>query len=165
MFQIQKNMSLMLIDDSTDEVVACRVTNLAEKSEKFLDELKNTKTEQIKIIIDLINHLKSLCDTLSHYDVDNAVHFLALGVHKDYRRRGIGGKVMSAAVEIVRQLGLGPVVVTGEGTSNYSKSIYEKLGFETNAEVIYDEYKVNGELVFKNMGDQKSIRLYGKIVS
>ena len=157
-------MSLVLIADATDEVIACRVTNMTEKSRKVLEKMKTMKTEQIKILIDLINHLKSLCNTLSHYDVENAVHFFALGVHKDYRRRGIGGKVMSAAVELVKQLDLGPVVVTGEGTSTYSQRIYEKLGFETNAEVIYDEYKVNGELVFKNMGDQKSMRLYGKVV-
>ena len=135
-----------------------------QKSRKVLEKMKTIKTELIKILIDLINHLKSLCNTLSHYDVKNAVHFLVLGVHKDYRRRGIGCKVMSAAVQLVKQLELGPVVVTGEGTSTYSQRIYEKLGFETNAEVIYDEYQVNGELVFKNMGDQKSMRLYGKVV-
>ena len=38
------------------------------------------------------------------------------------------------------------------------------LEFDNLAEVIYDNHKENGEVVFKNMGDNRSVILYAKLV-
>ena len=157
-------MSLALISDATGEIVSCRVTHLANKTDKLFKDKDAIKSDKIKTILKFLMHLGSLCNKYDHYCVEEVVHFLALAVHKDYRRRGIAGKVMNAAVDLVRNLEVGPVVIAGEGTSNYTKRIYEKLGFDALAEIIYEEYKPNGEVVFKNMGEQTSTKLYGKVV-
>ena len=52
----------------------------------------------------------------------------------------------------------------GEGTSNFSKRIYEMLGFDVLVEFMYEDHKENGKIVFKNTGDNKSIKLYGKVI-
>ena len=44
------------------------------------------------------------------------------------------------AMSFVEHLDLGPMVVTGEGTSNFSKRIFEELGFDTLAEIMYADY-------------------------
>jgi hypothetical protein len=49
-----------------------------------------------------------------------------------------------------KELGLSPVCIKGEGTSNYSQRIFEKFDFETIHTMKYDEYKIDGEIVFKN---------------
>ena len=39
--------------------------------------------------------------------------------------------------------------------------MFEKLGFETLAEVVYDDYTVDGKIVSENLGEHKSEKLYG----
>ena len=65
---------------------------------------------------------------------------------------------------MVKNFELGPILLRVEATSNFSKKIFEKLEFDNLAEVIYDNYKENGEVVFKNMGDNRSVILYAKLL-
>jgi hypothetical protein len=54
------------------------------------------------------------------------------------------------------------VCIKGEGTSNYSQRIFEKFDFEAIHTMKYDEYKIDGEIVFKNTGDNESTKCYVK---
>ena len=160
---MKQNVSLILVSDTTGQIVAVRVSNIGRKGHNLVDP-ENVKPEGLRKIFGLLGVLYSLCDVYEHYNVDEYFGFVALGVHKDYRRKGIGLKIQKAAVNMVKNFELGPIVLKGEGTSNFSKKIYEKLEFDILAEVIYEDYKENGEVVFRNMGDDKSIKLYGKVV-
>lgn len=71
---------------------------------------------------------------------------------------------MRAAVFFIRNLELGDVVIKGEGTSNFSKRVFEKVGFEVLAEVVYADYKVDGKIVIHSTGEHKTGRLYGLFV-
>ena len=159
---MRQNLSLVILDDTTGEIVAGGVLIISNRNDKS-DE-RRVKTEGLKKMIGLYNHIMSICNVYDHYNVDEVVHFLRLCVHRDYRQRGIGAKGMKAALAIFENLGIGPVVVTGEGSSEYSKKIYENIGFETLVEVKYEEYKEDGEVVFKTGPDQKSDILYAKVV-
>ena len=162
LFQIKQNVSLILISDTTGQIVAARVSNIGRKDKTFdPDTIPN---EGLRKIFGLLGVLYSLCDAYEHYKVDEYFGFVALGVHKNYRRKGIGLKLQTAAVNLVKNFEMGPIVLKGEGTSNFSKKIYEKLRFDILAEIMYDNHKENGDVVFKNMGDNKSIKLYGKVV-
>lgn len=158
---VQKNMTLALVSDTTGEIVAVRVAHVAKAKP---NEKVVFKSNNLNKIFDLFGRLEDLCNPFHHFNVEEAVGFITLGVHRDYRQKGIGTIIMRAAVELVKNLGLGPVVIKGEGTSSYSQRIYEKLNFSVLSEVVYEEYKENGEIVFKNMGIHKSARLYGKVV-
>ena len=162
LFQVNQNVSLVLISDTSNQVVAVRVSFISKKNKQF--DMVNIKSEGLLKIVGIIKELRSFCDVYEHYKVDECVSFIALGVHKDYRRKGIGLKVQKAAVTMAKNFDLGPILLKGEGTSNFSKKIYEKLGFDILAEVLYENHKENGEVVFRNMGDDKSIKLYGKVV-
>ena len=153
---------MALLSDKTDEVIAARVITLHDRNVHFSSE--DFESDAMKKIVAIYNHITAKCNIYDHYNVDELFHFFGFGVHRDYRRKGIATKVMKAAVALVKNMNIGSVVIQGEGTANGSKRIYEKLGFEILAEVVYDDYKVNGEIVFKNMGDEKFERLYGKIV-
>ena len=58
-------------------------------------------------------------------------------------------------------MGINPYFIKGEGTSNFSKKIYEKCGFETIMDYPFDEYVKDGHVVFDNTGEHKSMRVYG----
>ena len=86
-------------------------------------------------------------------------------VHRDYRQRRIGEKLMRAAISFVRNLGLGHVIIKGGGSSNFSHRLYEKVGFEILSELVYDEYKFEGINVLSNTGEHKTHKLYGMSIN
>jgi hypothetical protein len=67
--------------------------------------------------------------------------------------------VLSAGLMFCKEIGFDTVCIKGEGTSNYSQRIYEKFNFETIHTFKYDEYKINGEVVFKNTGEHMYVFL------
>ena len=89
------------------------------------------------------------------------VFVMGFVVHKDYRHRGIGEKLMRAALYFIRNLNLGGVVIKAGGSSNYSKRVFEKLGFEKLSELTYAEFKMDGKVVIVNTGEHKSEIRYG----
>ena len=156
------SISLLLVSDTTGQVVAVRISRIAQRTEKF--DIDSIGSEGFRKILGITGELNKICNVYDHYKVDEYIGFLALGVHKDYRRQGIGLKIQKAAVAMAINFGVGPVLLKVEATSNFSKKIFEQLGFDTLGELLYENYKENGEVVFKNMGDNKSVKLYGKIV-
>lgn len=163
MSELKHNMSIALVSDITGEIVGIRMMSIMNKNDEH--DTSDLKSEKFKLIEDFLNYLADQNDVFEYYAVEDVVHFFAIGVHKDYRDKGVGSKLMKAAISLVRNLCVGPVVITGEGSSNYSKRIYEKFGFDILAEVVFADYKVNGVVVFQNLGEHKFERLYGKIVS
>lgn len=78
--------------------------------------------------------------------MDETISFFSLSLLKGYRHRGIETKLMKCAVAFVKEIG----VMEGDGTANYSERIFQKYRFEILSEVIYEDYKENEELVFKD---------------
>ena len=163
MSELKDNMSLGLVSKATGDLVGFRIMSIINKSEHEVDT-SDVKSEKFKIIEDFLIYLAGLNNVFEHYGVEDVVHFFGIGVHRDWREKGVGSKLMKAAITLVTNLDVGPVVITGEGSSNYSKRIFEKFGFDILAEVAFSDYKVNGEVVFQNLGEHKCERLYGKIV-
>lgn len=159
---INWNISLLLISDTTDQVVAVRISRISKKDDQF--DISALSSEDLRKIFGITVAFNIICNVYDHYKVDDYINFLALGVHADYRRKGIGLKIQKAAVAMAKNFEVGPVLLRVEATSNFSKKIFEKLGFDTLGEILYEDHKENGEVVFKNMGDNKSVKLYGKII-
>ena len=59
-------------------------------------------------------------------------------------------KLMHAALLFIKRTNLVPVIVKSLSVSNYSKPIFERTGFDCLSEVMFDDYKVDGEQVIKN---------------
>ena len=165
-FQImKKQMSLILISNTTQEIVGMMLIHINSKASNLRADISKLTDEGLKKINRIIRDIDALCDIYDHYNCTELIRFLAFGVHRNYRSRGIGTKVMKAAVLFVQNLGLGDVIIKGEGSSRDCQRCHEKLGFDLLAEIKYKDHKENGEVVFKTTGDQDSLRLYGKAVS
>ncbi|VDI03087.1 Hypothetical predicted protein [Mytilus galloprovincialis] len=154
------NLSLLLISDKTDEIIACRTIILANRAKSFdFSKLKNDKL--IKLFI-FITHKNEEMNVYKRFNIDTCVDFVFLGTHKEHRRQGIAFKIFQAALQFSKELGIDPVCIKGEGTGIFSQRVYEKSGFETLHDFIYDDYKVDGDIVFKDTGIHKSTKVYVK---
>ena len=106
------------------------------------------------------NYVDSLCNIYEFYEVEEIVHLRQLAVVTESRRSGIGTKVIMAVNELLKCLGIGPIVERVEGASIFSIHIFEKRGFSKLVEVRYDDYRVNGKIVFSNISGHESVGLY-----
>ena len=159
----RENLSVLLISNSTDEIIAVRLSHTTEK-EGNSELKKKVKNKKFVTMLTFLTHKDEESNPFDKYGVDKAVYFVMLGVDRRYRRRGIGTKIMDAAIKFYSEIGIEPVVIKGEGTSNFSKRIYEKFGFETLHEFPYEDYKIDGEIVFNNTGEHKSCKIFAKII-
>jgi ribosomal protein S18 acetylase RimI-like enzyme len=70
----------------------------------------------------LIGYVQVLSDGLRH------AYVLKMIVHPDYRRRGIGGRIMAKLMELLKEQELLPTLVATPGNADF----YAKFGFATN---------------------------------
>ena len=89
---------------------------------------------------------------------------MALAVHKDFRQRGIGLEFMNATLALIKYLDFGGIIVKGEGSGNYVNKVFEKAGFDFLGEVVYKDFKVDGEIVFKDMDEHRAAMAFAKFV-
>lgn len=155
------NLSLLLISDISKEIIGVRTMKVESSKEQGM-YTREIQSKTLQTIWTFLSHKDAEMNVYKYYDVDCAVHFVNLGIHKDFRNRGLASLLMKAALQFVRNIGLDPVCITGEGTSNYSQRIYERFEFEVLHTVKYEDYKVDGEVVFKNTGDNKTCKFYVK---
>lgn len=80
-------------------------------------------------------------------DVDSFLYFKFLAVHKDYRGQGVSVKMMDATFEFMRSHGIPLAYVWA--CSFYSQNVFRQLGFETVDQINYEEYVVDGSVVFR----------------
>ena len=156
---IQEHVSIALVSVETGKVVGDRVIKLETRNDTH--DLSALKSDVLRTCINIMNELDRRCNIYDHYRVDHVVHFYGICVHSDYRRRGICEKLMRGAVCFVSHLDLGDVIIKGEGTSVFSQQVFEKIGFETLSEVVYADFKLDGEIVTSGLGEHKLERLYG----
>ncbi|XP_053404700.1 uncharacterized protein LOC128558681 [Mercenaria mercenaria] len=155
------NLSLLLVSDVTNKVIGVRTIKVIPVGGQTIN-LSSIEDERIRKVITFLRHKGSDMNVYKYFGIDCAVHFINLGIHKDYRNMGLGSTLMNAAMSYVKEIGLDPVCITGEGTSDYSQKIYEKCSFEVIHTVKYEDYIKDGEIVFKNTGLNKSCKFYVK---
>ncbi|AKF94726.1 N-acetyltransferase [Brevibacillus laterosporus] len=98
------------------------LVNRIRKSDAFIPELSLVALNQAK---DIIGHI--LLSKIKIVDGDNAVDSLALApvsVAPEYQKKGIGSKLIHAALKSAKELGYRSVIVLGH------KDYYPKFGFK-----------------------------------
>ncbi|XP_045165782.2 uncharacterized protein LOC123529497 isoform X2 [Mercenaria mercenaria] len=153
-----QNVSICMISRDTNEVMGVRVIGLMRKSDPPSD-FSSIKYEQLRSLYEFLNHKQYEVNFFERYEVDEAIHFTTLGVHKKFRRMGLGGRLLGAAVAMCRELGF--KAIQGEGTSNFSQRIYEKQGFETLITMPYDSYFYKGQPIINATGEHTMTKIYG----
>ncbi|XP_052817474.1 arylalkylamine N-acetyltransferase 1-like [Mya arenaria] len=153
-----EGLSLMLLDSNNGEAIGIRIIKQDVKN-KEIDPSK-IQNDALRKIHTFIHQEVEKSRFYEKYGVEESFHFLGLAVSEKYQKKGHGKYLLEVGVEFVKNLGICPYI-HGEGSSAYSQKIYEKIGFETLKEVAFEDYKVNGEIVFKNTGVHKTFKVYG----
>ena len=156
---LKLHLSLLFIDEENGDPIAFRTTNITSCDEEF--DPNSIKSEPLREVLGFIASCEKESRFFDYYGTDDAFNFLGLVVAEKYKRRGFATKIFRAAVEMIRNFGFEEVYVKGGGTSNFSKKIYEREGFETLYEKFYDTYEVNGKFPIQNTGEHKSMKIYG----
>ncbi|KAL4225902.1 hypothetical protein ACF0H5_013890 [Mactra antiquata] len=155
---LKSNVSICMISKDTNEIMGIRVIGTMKISDPPMD-LSEFNYEPLRSLFTFLTHKDKEVRFFEQFGVDEAIHFFTLGVNKKYRRMGLGGKLLAAAVAMSRELGF--KVIKGEGTSNFSQRIYEKQGFETLYTLPYDSYMYNGRPVIDGTGEHTQTKIYG----
>ena len=158
---LSQNLTIAYVSNSTGEIVGAQVITIDNRYEQLDLEKYGNGPNAIRMDI-VITRLNKLNNFYDFYGTDEVVHLWQLSVKTEERCKGIGTKVKKTVIECIKNINIGPVVIRVEGSSNYSKKIFDKLGFNYLAEVSLIDYEVNDEKI--NTGEHKSLILYGKIV-
>lgn len=154
------NLSLVLVSDKTNEIIACRTMGLAHRDEPLdPSELEN---EKLVTLFKFFTHKHEEMNVYKRFNIETSLDFFVLGTHRDHRKQGIASKIFQAAMLFAKELGLKQTCIHGDATGVFSQKIFEKFGFETLHTFKYDEYKVDGEIVFKDTGIHKSTKVFVK---
>ena len=159
-----QNLSIALVLSQTGELIGGRIIKVNNRQENKLP-ISTFKSEAMKKFAYISTEADKRCNIFDHYNVEEVLHFCGIAVRRDFRQRGIGYKLMRAAVLFIRSLELGTVVIKGDGTSLHSQRLFEKTGFEKLSEVVYSEFKMDNEIVVQNTGENKSEIRYGLCLS
>ena len=155
---LQQNLTIALVSKEPNDIVGGRVIKVDNKN-KF--DATDIQSEALKQCFAIFDEQDRRCNIFEYYNVNEVVFFYGFVVRRDYRHRGLGEKLMRAAIDFIHKLELGLVVIKAGGSSNYSQRVFEKLGFEKLSEIAYAEFKIDGNVVVKNTGEHKSDIRYG----
>ncbi|XP_045165945.2 uncharacterized protein LOC123529616 [Mercenaria mercenaria] len=153
-----QNASICMISKDTQEIMGIRIIGIMRKTDPPAD-FKGLGYEPLRGLFTFLTHKDNEVNFFERYEVDEAIHFFALGVNKKYRRMGLGGRLLAAAVAMSKELEF--KAIKGEGTSNFSQRIYEKEKFETLLTLPYDSYIYKGQPIINGTGEHKMTKIYG----
>ena len=128
------------------------------------DEKACLKEEKNQQWFDSLRFEEEESHIYQRYSIENAVYVMCLCTHRAFRGRGLGYKMMQASIKFLKNLGFEGGVVFGEGSAKQSQRIFEKCGFEAIFQLLFSDYKVNGEAIFSKAGDGALAKLYARII-
>lgn len=137
----------MAIDTANNnKIVGVRAHRRTKTSEKDEIPIENLGDPLIKLL-----KLVATCE--EHYNprkelkVPEYLHLKYLCVDRDYRGRNISLKMMNFTFDFMRREQIPVAYVFA--SSFYSQQVFLKMDFEVVYEIPYEDYKVDGEVVFK----------------
>ncbi|XP_060595211.1 uncharacterized protein LOC132749475 [Ruditapes philippinarum] len=157
------NLSLMFLNEKDGEPIAFRTTRIARYDDT--NDIDSIQDQPLKEMVRFLDYCDKEAEFFGHFNTKEAFHFLGLGVAPNYRHRGYATKIFNTAIDMIRNFGIDPVYLKVEGSSNFSKKIFEKAGCEILYEKFFDDWVVDGEKPYKDTGIHKSMKNYGMELS
>lgn len=109
----------------------------------------------------ILAYIEKKADVLGNFNLEEAVHCHAVGVHHDYRGNRIGQKLFEKFFDVAKALDY--QLLSVDCTSIFSNRICEQLEMDLVSSVSYDEYNMKiGEKLFKSIEPNTEIRTYVK---
>ena len=154
---LKKNLSVCMTSTDNDEIMGLLMIGAMKETDPLMDE--SYQEHPLMSIITFLNHKNKEVNFFERYGVDEAAHLIHSGVKKNYRRMGLGDRLLAASVGMCQERGF--KAIKGEGTSNFSQKIAEKQGFEILATMPYDSYYHNGRPIREGTGEHTMTKIYG----
>lgn len=144
---IEQGTSVMAIDTANgNEIVGVRAHLVKQRGE--VECIPPGLTDERAIAMEsLVSFAFDRYNPWTHLLVDKFLHFKFLVVQENYRGQNIGVQMTKFTLDWMRQQGI-PVAYVW-ATNIYSKRSLEKAGFITVDEMKYEDYEVNGKVVFR----------------
>ncbi|KAL4227625.1 hypothetical protein ACF0H5_013066 [Mactra antiquata] len=156
------NLSFVLVNKENGDVMGVRlIKGLKRGTREGSMNVDEFEPGPLKELVRILQRGYELSRFFERFDAMEAFQFWGLCVPKKYRQRGIATLMIQSAIKLIENLGFQSFYIRGGASNNYSKKIYENLGFEILAEIEYDTYTVDGEHILKGKtGDNKSMKEY-----
>jgi RimJ/RimL family protein N-acetyltransferase len=156
---MKTGLSLMFLHDEDDDPIAFQIIEIV----RFDDicDIEGIQYQGHKDLVRCLADCDRNADFFGHFQTKEAFHFLSLGVTPKYGQRGYGTKIFNFAIDFVRNFEIDPVYIKVEGSSNFSKKIFERAGMEILHEKYFEDWEFEGRKPFQNTGIHKSLKLYG----
>ncbi|CAC5373698.1 unnamed protein product [Mytilus coruscus] len=159
---LNDNLSVIVVHNQTNEIVACLALALE------YDGMPQAKLPNKKyaLIMEYLEHKHEDMDVYKRFKCNKSVNFAYcmtyVSTHRLHRGKGLATHVSRAGLLFAKELGPTPVYIHAEGTTLASQKIFENFEFEIIHRFKNEEYEVDGEVIFKNTGDEKEVMCYVK---
>ena len=163
MSTLKMNMSLALQDKRSMEIIGMFLIGIAKHNDKH--DLSLYEDDALKSYLEIMDHWDSKGNVFTHYNVTEVIAFREGSISVNHRRYGLAHLMVKAAVQFVKNLGVYPIYIRVEGSSNYSKSCIEKNGFKVIYDLRFDKYLKDGRQVLCDTGIHTSMTVYGQCIS
>lgn len=157
---------LVAVDEENGKIAGALAAGPVDhdSADELIEAAKTTATEKWRDISLFLAFIEKKADMFGRFDIPNAIHIQALGVHRDYRGQRIGERLFKFCFENARKLNY--PLVSADCTSIYSMKIAERCGMEHVSSVTYDEYnKSIGRELFKPVEPNLVIKTFVKHLS
>lgn len=144
---IEQGTSVMAIDTSNNnKIVGVRAHRRTKPSEK--DEIPvEYLNDPLMTFVQFIATCEEQYDPHTELKVPEYLHMKYLCVDRNYRGRNISVKMMDFTFDFMRKEQIPVAYVVA--SSAYSLQVFLKCDFEVVHQIQYEDYKVDGEVVFK----------------
>ena len=130
--------------------------------------------EKLTKIFNFLDQLKRDLDVQKEYKVEEWGDIMILACRSDMRVPGLGTALVKEGIRVMEDRGFSvgfrfkfayvihflSQVLTGTATSHFSGRIFQKLGFHEVSAQSYDEYRVDGEVIFKTTAPHTHARQF-----
>lgn len=131
------------------------------KHEKDADSCDHPKFKKILSLMDYINEDFNIFDLFP--DTDIILDGKIVSVNTNYRGLGIAGRLTEKVLEYMRENSIPVMHVLC--TSHYSARVMEKLGFHEVYKLPFENFKIDGEVVFRPAKPHVAARILAKEIS
>ena len=152
---LKSGLSWCAIDEATNEIIGLRlccgefIDDLPENTptlEQYIEEGWPDDFAHVEVLVDTVLDHKAM---MKQYKKTKMLYLFAVGTHVAYRRMGVASELVRLALLYGAKCGYSFAGVTC--TSKFAQKLFEKHGFQQVKEIMYATYRVNGEVVFKNV--------------
>ena len=154
--QLRQNVSIMAVKDKSSEIIGVFTSDVKMRSEKV--DINSYSDESMREMFKFKAQKEPAVDIFDKCGADEVFHLENLAVHRECRRQGLGFVLLQAAIAFAKAMGFKGIL--GEGTSNFSQRLFEKLEFETILWLPYSEYKFKQRYLSERTGEHTGMKVY-----